>query len=313
MVEFEEFSFVSSDGVTVAAYKWEAQKPIALLQIVHGSVEYAMRYDAFARALCEHGITVYAEDHLGHGKTAESDDYVGHISDSKGAFLKIVEDMHTLDQRMREENPGLPVFMYGHSMGSMLARLYAAKYGKTLNGVVLTGVGGRSAAFLTGMIATARCAMILRGGRYRLAMLNNMYNNVLSGPFGKERPHEFISSDPAVVEAYNADPRCGNALSAEFFREMLWGTRESASKKVIGGFPKDLPLFVGAGEFDTAGGGEGLKDVRRHVALYEKAGVSDLTFKVYSGMRHEILNEKNKQQVWDDITSWLNKHVTVKK
>jgi alpha-beta hydrolase superfamily lysophospholipase len=309
MVKFEEFSFVSSDGVPVAAYKWEAQKPKALLQIVHGSVEHAMRYDAFARSLCEHGITVYAEDHLGHGKTAESDDYVGHISDSKGAFLKIVEDMHTLDQRMREENPGLPVFMYGHSMGSVLVRLYTAKYGETLKGVLLTGVCGRGAAFLTMLIATARCAMILRGSRCRSAMLNNMYNDTLSGPFGKERAHEFICSDPAVVEVYNADPRCGNALSAEFFHEMLWGMRESASKKVIGGFPKDLPLFIAEGEFDTTGGGEGLKDARRHVGLFEKAGVSDLTFKIYPGMRHEVLNEKGKQQVWDDLTGWIEKHI----
>jgi len=309
VVKFEEFSFISSDGATIAAYKWEAEKPKAVLQIVHGSVEYAMRYDAFAKALCEHGVTVYAEDHLGHGKTAISDDAVGHISDSEGAFLKIVEDMHTLDACIRKENPGLPVFLFGHSMGSFLSRIYAAKYGKDLKGVMLTGTGGRSAAYLTLMIALARCVIILRGKAHRPKMLNKMYTQELSGPFGGDTGNEFISADPDVVAAYTADPRCGNPLSAEFFHEMLWGTREAASKRIVGAFPKELPLFIGAGEFDTVGGGEGLKEVKRDVALYENAGVADLTFKIYPGMRHEILNEKGKQQVWDDITEWIEKHI----
>ncbi len=308
MVKAAEFSFTSSDGVQIAAYKWAAQKPKALLQIVHGSVEYAMRYDAFARELCAQGFSVYAEDHLGHGKTAKSDDYVGHISDSKGAFLKIAEDIHTLDLRMREEYPGLPVFMYGHSMGSFLARLYAAKYGHELSGVILTGTGGRSAAYLSLMIALAGIVMALRGAAHRPKMLNNLYRKEMNGTFEGSTGNEFICSDPAVVEAYTADPRCGNALSAEFFHEMLWGTREAATKRSVNAFPKELPLLIGAGEFDTVGGRE-LKEVKKDAAAYKNAGVKDVTLNVYPGMRHEVLNEKGKQQVWDDIISWLNQHI----
>lgn len=310
MVKTEEFSFISSDGVQIAAYKWAAQQPRALLQIAHGSVEYAMRYDAFARSLCERGISVYAEDHLGHGKTAKSDGDVGHISDNKGAFLKIVEDMHTLEARMRGENPALPVFLLGHSMGSFLARIYAAKYGAGLGGVVLTGTGGRSAAYLTLMIALAGGVMALRGKAHRPGLLNKLYKKELNGPFEGNTGNEFISSDPAVVEAYTADPRCGNALSAEFFREMLWGTREASAKRVVAGFPKQLPLFIGAGEFDTVGG-SALKEVKRDVAAYGKAGVADLTFQIYPGMRHEILNEKGRRQVWDDIMGWLETYISV--
>jgi alpha-beta hydrolase superfamily lysophospholipase len=309
MGKAEEFSFTSSDGVRITAYKWAAQKPKAVLQIVHGSVEYAMRYDALARWLCDQGVSVYAEDHLGHGKTAKSDDYVGHISDSKGAFLKIVEDMHTLDKRIREENPGLPVFMLGHSMGSFLTRLYAARYGGSLSGVALTGTGGRNAAYLSLMIALAGAVMVLRGGAHRPRMMGKLYKQEMNGTFKGSTGNEFISSDPAVVEAYTADPRCGNALSAEFFHEMLWGTREAATKRSVSAFPKELPLFIGAGEFDTVGGRE-LKEVKKDAAAYKNAGVKDVTFKIYPGMRHEVLNEKGKQQVWDDIIGWLDNHIT---
>ncbi len=308
MVKASEFSFTSADGVPIAAYKWAAPKPRAVLQISHGAVEYAMRYDAFACWLCERGISVYAEDHLGHGKTAQSDDDVGHISDSKGAFLKILEDMHTLDGCMREENPGLPVFMLGHSMGSFLARLYAVKYGGSLSGVMLTGTGGRSAAYLSLMIALARAVMALRGGAHRPRMMGKLYKKEMNGTFEGNTGNEFISSDPAVVETYFADPRCGNALSAEYFHEMLWGTREAATKRSISAFPKELPLFIGAGEFDTVGGKE-LKEVKKDAAVYKNAGVKDVTFKIYPGMRHEVLNEKGKQQVWDDMISWLDSHI----
>lgn len=312
MVKAEEFSFISSDGVPVIAYQWASPQPIAVLQISHGAVEHAMRFDEFAGALAERGFSVYAADHLGHGKTAGSPDKVGHFSDHGGAFQMVVEDMHTLTKRMKEENPGLPLFLLGHSMGSMLARIYAAKYGEALDGVVLTGTGGKSAAYLTEMMAVAKCIMILRGKRYRSPKLNKMYIDVLNGPFGGETGNEFICSDPAVVEAYTADAYCGNLRSAEFFYELLWGTREAAAKRTINGFPKTLPLFIGAGEFDSLGG-EGLKEVRHAADAYREAGVADFTFKIYTGMRHEILNERDKRQVWNDIFDWLEKHVTVKK
>jgi alpha-beta hydrolase superfamily lysophospholipase len=134
--------------------------------------------------------------------------------------------------------------------------------------------------------------------------------DALNGPFKTEgrTGNEFLSADPEVVAAYTADEFCGTALSAEFFHELLWGTRAAASARVIGGFPKMLPLFVGAGEFDTLGG-EGLGMVKKDVARYEKAGVKDVEPHIYEGMRHEILNEKNKQRVYDDMLAWLEKRV----
>lgn len=308
MVKTEEFSFISSDGVQVAAYKWAAAQPAAVLQIAHGAVEHAMRYDAFARALAEEGITVYAEDHLGHGKTAGSPDKVGHYSDRDGAFLNIVEDMHTLMQHAREENPGLPVFLMGHSMGSLLSRVYAAKYGSDLTGLVLTGTGHVAAPLIAVVQMLSRREMKAKGYGHRSAFLHSLVFGTLNRPFKGEHGCEFICSDAQVVADYVADPCCGNTISAEFAYELLEGTKRAAQKITFESTPKELPIFIGAGEFDTMGGNK-LSAVKKDAADYQKAGVADFTFKIYPGMRHEILNETGKQQVWDDISSWLNKHV----
>jgi alpha-beta hydrolase superfamily lysophospholipase len=306
----EEFKFKSADGKDIHAYKWPAQNPKAVLQISHGAVEHALRFDALACALVVKGISVYAEDHLGHGKTAGTPENVGHLSDSKGAFRIVVEDMRTLTKIMKEENPGAPVFMLGHSMGSMLTRIYAAKYGDELSGVIVTGTGGKSYAYLTMMMGLAKMIMLLRGKSYRSPKLNGLYDSVLNGPFGGGNGNEFLCSNPEVVAAYNADEYCGNPRSAEYFYELLWGTREAAVKRSTYGFPKKLPLFIGAGEFDSLGG-KGLKEVKNAAEAYRKAGVLDLTFNMYPGMRHEILNETGKQQVWNDIIGWLEKHIKV--
>ena len=305
---YKEFSLTSSDGTALHVYSWLPDRPAAAVQIAHGAVEHARRYDHFAQYLADNGFAVYANDHRGHGKTAGSPEDVGHFSDAAHAFRTAVEDMNALTGLIKEENPGVPLFLFGHSLGSMMARVYAARYGTRLSGVMLTGTGGKSAAYLTLMIGVARCMMLLKGGRYRSPLLNRLYVSTLNSGFGGETGNEFISSDPDVVAAYTADERCGNKMSAEYFHEMLWGTRAAASKRVIDGFPKSLPLFIGAGEFDALGG-KGLEMVRKDVARYKGAGVADVEFHTYEGMRHEILNEKEKQRVYDDIRAWLKKRI----
>jgi alpha-beta hydrolase superfamily lysophospholipase len=311
MVKVEEFSFTSSDGVQIAAYKWAVPQPKALVQIAHGAVEHAMRYDAFAQSLCERGFAVYAEDHLGHGRTAGSPDKVGHYSDNDGAFLKIVEDIHALDARMRREYPGLPVFLIGHSMGSLLSRVYASKYGGGLSGLVLTGTGHVAPALIAAVQFLARREMKKFGYNHRSPFLHSLVFGTLNKPFKGEHGCEFISADPEVVAAYVADPCCGNTVTAEFAYELLEGTKLAAKKETFAQTPAALPVFIGAGEFDTMGGKK-LSAVKKDAADYQNAGVKDFTFRIYPGMRHEILNEKGKKQVWEDIAGWMESRIPKK-
>lgn len=303
----EEFTFKSSGGTEIRAYKWLAQKPKAVVEIAHGAVEHAMRYDAFASALAVKGFSVYAEDHLGHGKTAGSPEAVAYFSDKDGGFGLAVEDMHTLAGIAKAENPGLPFFLMGHSMGSLLSRIYASKYGKELDGLVLTGTGRANPLLIAVVKCLAKLNMKLYGRNHKTPFLDSLVFGTLNAPFKKEGKSAFICTDKSVVDAYRADDYCGNTATAEFVYELMKGTRDAFRKEAFVNYPKKLPLFIGSGEFDSMGGKK-LAEVKKDAAAYREAGVSDLTFNIYPGMRHEILNETGKQQVWNDVIGWLEKH-----
>ncbi len=300
-----EFSFVSSDGTVICAYKWDTDAPKAVVQIAHGAIEHAMRYDDFAQALSSHGFVVYADDHRGHGRTAGSVENVAYFGDRSGGFSTSVDDLHVLSKRIREENPGLPVFLFGHSMGSLMARVYASRYGSELKGLILTGTGRVSAPLIALVRGMARMIMAMHGRRHRSPFLHMLVFGTLNKPFKGETGNEFICSDEAVVKAYAADPYCGNLSTVEFIYELLGGTRLAALKSTFARYPQSLPLFIGAGEFDSMGGSK-LKAVKQDVADFKKTGVADFEFKIYEGMRHEILNEKDKHRVYEDINAWID-------
>lgn len=304
----QRFSFRSADGTELQAYKWTPETPKAVVQIVHGAVEHAMRYDDFAKTLIKGGYAVYAADLRGHGATAGKPENVGYFSDASGGFSLTVDDVHLLTGHIREENPDIPVFLLGHSMGSLIARVYAARYGEGLAGFVLSGTGHVSPPLVTIGRFLARCVMALSGRRHVSPFLHKLVFGTLNRPFKGEKGCEFICSDQQVIDAYANDAFCGNTISAEFAYELLYGTRAAAKKSTIDGFPKQTPLLIASGEFDTMGGNK-LKAVKKDAAAYRKAGVADLKFVVYDGMRHEILNEKQKQRVYADIISWLDRIV----
>jgi alpha-beta hydrolase superfamily lysophospholipase len=304
---YNEFQLSSMDGTVIYAYSWIPDNPIAVVQISHGAVEHALRYDHFTRFLAENGFAVYADDHRGHGKTAGSPENVAYLGERSGGFLQSVEDMHLLTARIKDNHPGLPVFLLGHSMGSLMSRVYAAKYGSELDGLILTGTGRVSPALIALVRGIAKTITAFYGRRHRSPLCHKLVFGTLNRPFKGETGSEFICSDDAVVKAYAADEYCGNI--AAFADELLFGTRAAFRKETFANTPKDLPLFIGAGEFDTMGGA-GLSEVKKDVADYRKAGMTDFEFHVYEGMRHEIINEKDKQRVYDDILVWLKKRVT---
>ena len=307
-MKLSEFSYESTDGTAIYVYKWCGDQSKAVVQIAHGAIEHAKRYSDFAAALVERGFVVYAGDHRGHGRTAGTVEDTAYFSDAKGGFSLAVDDMHILTQRIKEENPGLKVFLLGHSMGSLMSRVYAVRYGKELSGLVLTGTG-RVNPILIGVVrGLAKIMMALFGRRHRSPLLKTLVFGTLNRPFAGDTGSEFICSDPKVVAAYAEDAFCGNLVSVEFIDQLLWGTREAARKKTFDAYPKALPLFVGAGEFDTMGGNK-LSAVGKDVADFKSAGVKDVTFRTYDGMRHEILNEVEKKSVYNDIIAWLEERV----
>ena len=302
----KEFSFKSSDGTVNYVYNWEAEHPKAVLQIAHGAVEHAKRYDDFAKAMAAEGFSVYANDIRGQGKTAGSIENIGYLSDSKGGFFLAVEEIHEVTKIIKTETGGLPVFLLGHSMGSLMARVYASKYGSELAGLILTGTGRVNPALIMVVRLLARMQMALFGRRKKSRLMHSLIFGTLNGPFEGKKGCEFISSDQAVIDKYVVDEMCGNTITAEFAFELLGGTRLAARKETFKAIPKQLPILIASGEFDTMGGKK-LAAVKKDVKDF--AAHDDVTFKIYEGMRHEILNEKGKQAVYEDMRSWMDKRI----
>ena len=304
----KEFQFSSSDGMVIFAYGWVPEAPIAVVQIAHGAVEHALRYDAFATFLANSGFAVYANDHRGHGKTAGSPEKVAYLPDKNGGFMQAVDDMHILTGQIKDAHPGLPVFLLGHSMGSLMARVYAARFGRELTGLLLTGTGRVNPALIALVRGITKAITAFCGRRHKSPLSHALVFGTLNRPFRGATGSEFICTDEAVVQAYAADAYCGNTATSAFIDDLLFGTRAAFKKETFENYPKDLPLFIGAGEFDSMGGA-GLKEVKKDVDDFRQAAVADLEFHVYEGMRHEILNETQKQRVFDDILTWLKKRI----
>ena len=305
-MKYKEFSLTPPDGAVLCVYSWIPDEPKGVVQIAHGAVEHALRYAEFARYLADNGFAVYANDHRGHGKTAGSPENVAYLGEKGGGFMQAVEDMHLLTAHIKAEHHSLPVFLLGHSMGSLMSRVYASKYGSELQGLVLTGTGRTAPALIAIVRGLAKTITAFCGRKHRSPLCHKLVFGTLNKPFKGETGSEFICSDDAVVKAYAADEYCGNLATAAFIDELLLGTRAAFKKEIFADTPKSLPLFIGAGEFDTMGG-SGLKEVKKDVEAYRQAGMSDMEFHIYEGMRHEILNEKDRQRVYGDILAWLNK------
>ena len=283
-----------------------AEKPKGVVQLIHGMAEYIDRYDDFASYLVERGFVVCAEDHIGHGKSAADPSEFGHMPAHGGKDI-LIGDVHTLRRIVSELFPEVPYVVYGHSMGSFIARSYIARYGEGLAACVLSGTGNVPAA-LSGFGRTlARTLASMRGETYRSALIDGMG----AGGYGKKIPNartplDWLSTDPAVVDAYIADELCGFMFTVGGYATLLDLTAEVVTPECAAKVPKDLPILLVAGDGDPVG--DMGKGVEAAAQLLRDAGVKEVDCKLYEGMRHEIHNEIGHEQVYDDIAQWIESH-----
>ncbi|MCP4218029.1 MAG: alpha/beta hydrolase, partial [bacterium] len=277
-----------------------------VLQIAHGMAEMAGRYERLAKKLTDSGYIVYANDHRGHGRTAKDADKVGDLG--QDGFNAMVRNMNQLRGIIKKENPNLPFFMLGHSMGSFLMQRFICLHGDGLDGVILTGSNGREGFLLDigCLVAKREIRKLGREGR-------SMRMSKLSfGGFNKRcKPaatlFDWLSRDAAEVEKYVKDPFCGGIFTAGFFYDFSNGLKDVRDKKKIAGIPKALPIYILSGTDDPVG--KYGKGVKRLVATYRKVGIENLAYKLYPGARHEILNETNREEVMLDILEWLEQRI----
>lgn len=301
--------FLSADGETqIHAVKWEPEqgKIAGILQISHGMIEYVERYETFAEYLTGKGFVVVGNDHLGHGASVRSQDDWGYFAPQKGSDI-VVEDLHQLRLKTQKEYPGVPYFMLGHSMGSFLLRKYLSIHGEGLSGAIVMGTGTQTD--MTVKIGKAACKTIalFRGWKYRGGFVEKQVFSANNKRFAQEGDSAWLTKDRDIVSAYRKEPRCTFQFTLNGFYNLFDTIYYINRPEHFAAIPKDLPLIFLSGEDDPVGNyGAGAK---KAYETYVQAGIADIGLKLYPADRHEILNELDKEVVYEDIYGWLQKHL----
>lgn len=295
--------FPSCNGRTKDAYYcWTPETPPkAVLQLSHGMCEYVERYEPLAEYLCSHGIAFAGHDHPGHGHSAPSPEELGFIDENNGAAL-LVADLKRMNLLLQKNFPDIPIFLLGHSMGSFVARLYLSYYAAGLCGAVICGTSGGNPGAKAGIL-TANEIIRRKGSRCRSELLNKMAFGSYNRTFIGSSPYEWLSADREIVARYEKDPFCNFTFTAAGFRDLFTLLTRVSAPEWAGSLPKELPLLLIAGGRDPVGDyGKGVRKVAERLI---GAGLNDVSLHIYPEGRHEIFNELNRQEVFDDLLSWL--------
>lgn len=300
----KEAYFNSSNGKNkIRTLIWQDDEltPIGIIQLTHGMDEHIGRYDDFARFLASNGFIVCGNDHLGHGKSIESRAEIGSMGAVNGD-KRLVDDMHILTKIMKKRNPDLPYFLFGHSMGSFCARVYAAHFGAELNGLILCGTGN-----MPSMISVAASALDKLVEKYgymkRVDELPEIMNKGFSAMTDeKDKPLAWLSFNVDNRTEYSNDELCGFTYTLGGYRDIYSLMCECCDDRWAYRLPKDLPVMVISGAKDPVGmNGKGVLAVADKLV---EAGFEP-TVILYPGMRHEILNEAEKETVYNDVLQFL--------
>lgn len=278
-----------------------------IVQIVHGMAEYVGRYDEFARYLAAQGFVVCGHDHIGHGKSAPRPEDRGHMPADGGADV-LVEDVHQLRSIVAARYArNVPYYLFGHSMGSFVARVYLTRHAAGLSGAVICGTGNRARVVSKAGNLLARATARRKGERTRSELLHSLADGSYSKAVKDARtPFDWLSADEANVDAFIADEDCGFTFTAGGYATLTSLVADAARGDLAARIPHDLPLLYIAGEGDPVG--DNGKGVWSAATLARAAGVADVQVIVYPGMRHEILNEAGRDRVFSDVLSWLDSH-----
>jgi alpha-beta hydrolase superfamily lysophospholipase len=303
-----EFKLKMRDGHESVTYRWEPEvnkQPIGVVQLVHGSCEHSKRYTDFAGYLTSNGYIVYSMDLRGHGLSVQSKEDLGYFAENNG-WNMVVEDIYELTRFIKEKHSGLKLIMLGHSMGSFLARHYASVHGNELDGLIATGTAHNSKLLSKLGKFLAERDIKKNGSRNRNMTLNSMSYDSFSNQFKPIRTkQDWLTRDEAIVDKYRSDELCGFVFTSSAFRDMFYGLLFITDKNNISKTPKNLPILLLSGDKDPVGGNG--KMVVKAFEEYKNAGLSKVQMKLYKDMRHEILNEIGKEEVYEDILNWVNK------
>lgn len=305
----KEWKLASSDGVNeLRVVTWEPEGEVkAILQISHGMIEHMLRYAEFAEFLNAHGILVVGNDHLGHGYSAKTDEDLGYFA-KEGKSKVVVEDLHLVTEAVKKEYPNVPYFLLGHSMGSFMARRYIMNYGEELDGAIIMGTGTQPGFVLAFAKGLCKVIKAIRGERHRSQLIKlaafGAYNSHIKPT---KTASDWLSRDEEKVQMYRKDKFCRFDFTVNGYETLFDAIGYIQESQNIAKIPKNLPILIVSGEEDPVGAyGKGPRQV---YASYKKLGIKDLELKMYPEDRHEVLNELDRQTVFADMLTFLEKHI----
>jgi alpha-beta hydrolase superfamily lysophospholipase len=314
MVQTESY-FESHDGAKLYLYRWssEATPPKAVVHIVHGMAEHALRYKRLAEKLTEAGIEVWAADQRGHGKTANLDankpdrgGLLGHCADGNG-FIRVTADLHNINVEIKKSRPDIPLFLLGHSWGSFIVQNYMVYTDDIkINGCILSGTKGPGDIMVKLGVPFMMLLAALRGQRNGSRIAKSMADGSYNKPFKPNRTaFDWLCRDEKEVDIYAADPLCGFLCSSGFYRDLTKLLFNIHRAEAMARIDRSLPVYVFSGSADPVG--DMGKSPTALVNAYRNLGINDCEFVLYPGARHEILNETNRDEVIDNLLSWISK------
>lgn len=288
------------DGRVINVHQWLPEgKPDKVIVLSHGMGEHIARYRHFAKTCNRDGIAVIGADHRGHGPSAKIH---GHFADLDGWDL-VLSDLHHIIDYVSKSFAMQPI-LFGHSMGSFIARHYVSKYGETVSGLVLCGSNHQGTlAFKAGLVA-AKIEALRIGKSTPSALLNKLsFGNANRNIQPLRTELDWLCRDADIVDKYIADPYCGFLCTPQFWIDFLGGLNEMSKTSAFNNIPKQLPIYIISGDADPVSRyGTGLKALKQKLIT---SGVVDVCSNLYPGARHELLNETNNQQVYSDFHKWL--------
>ena len=296
----DTFRLKADDGADIHIYRWLPDgAPRGVVQIAHGLAEHAARYGRLAGALTGQGLAVYADDHRGHGQTAGAGD-LGFFAEREG-WRKCVGDLWSLNRRIAADHAGLPIVLLGHSMGSFMAQDFVADHSDAIAALVLSGSNGPPPAIAGLGRMIARIERLRQGARGKSALLQSLMFGDFNKRFKPARtPFDWLSRDPAEVDAYIADPLCGFEFTNQLAVDLLDALGPLLTPERLARIRKDLPVYIFSGSDDPVGA-----NLPALAEAYRNAGLTRVDMRVYTGARHETLNETNRDEVTADLVAWI--------
>ena len=300
----DSFALPRPDGVSLHVRRWlPGGPPRAVMQIVHGLAEHAGRYARFATTLTAAGYAVYADDHRGHGLTATSPADLGFFAERDG-WATVLADLDAVAARARGDHPGLPLLLFGHSMGSFLVQCLIGRSDTPYAAAVLSGSNGKPPAMATLGRLIARVERWRLGPRGRSKLIHSLSFETLNARFKPNRTTaDWLSRDAAEVDRFVADPLCGFVPTAGLWRDLLDAMARHVDATLVDAIPKRLPILVASGGDDPVS--DKARGLDSLMAAYRAAGLARVDLKIWPGARHEPLNETNRDEVTADLLAWF--------